>query len=349
MKITTFFHYCSGADKALMEKCPTETSKYVGIGATIFFTGLFAALSGAYALNTVFDNIWISVVFGLLWGLMIFNLDRYIVSSMRKEGKPSREILLATPRLILAVLISVVIARPLELKIFEKEIEPELIVMEQEQFATQEAAVQVRFKPTQDSIRQQLAAIQQTINTKTQHRDALVREAQEEADGTGGSRRRNLGPIYKVKKADADAATQELIEFKQQQARRIQELQTSLTQQDSLLAANLNSLERSRRDGLAARMEALDRLTDQSSAILWAHVFIFLLFVALETAPVVVKLIAPTGPYDNLLRQEEHTFVCGELEGRTKLHTEIKERVATYPNHERDFITGRLDTELGKI
>src|SRR5882672_625976 len=97
-KVTTFFLICSGVDRHILEKCPSETSKYAGIGATIFFTGLFASLSGGYALNTVFDNLWIATAFGLLWGLMIFNLDRYIVSSMRKEGKPGREWLMATPR-----------------------------------------------------------------------------------------------------------------------------------------------------------------------------------------------------------------------------------------------------------
>ena len=56
-KTISFFWMCSGSDMALLEKCPTETSKYTGIGATIFFTGLFAALSGGYALYTIFDNI----------------------------------------------------------------------------------------------------------------------------------------------------------------------------------------------------------------------------------------------------------------------------------------------------
>src|SRR5687768_4505554 len=103
-RLTIFFWHCAGADHALLEKCPTESSKYVGIGATVFFTGLFAALACAYALYTVFDNVWAASVCGLLWGLMIFNLDRYIVSSMRKEGKPRRELFMAVPRIILAVI-----------------------------------------------------------------------------------------------------------------------------------------------------------------------------------------------------------------------------------------------------
>ena len=112
-KVVAFFWFCSGAEKELLEKCPSERSKYTGIGATVFFTGFFAFIAAAYALFTVFDNVWLAIVFGVFWGLMIFNLDRFIVSSMRKEGRPDRELLMATPRLILALLISVVIARPL--------------------------------------------------------------------------------------------------------------------------------------------------------------------------------------------------------------------------------------------
>src|SRR5689334_22149420 len=130
-KITHLFLLASGADMKTLEECPSDRNKYAGIGATIFFTGLFAAMAAAYALFTVFDSYVIAILLGLLWGTMIFNLDRYIVSSMRKDSSRYRELFTALPRIVLAVVISIVIARPLELKIFGKEIESELIVMEQ--------------------------------------------------------------------------------------------------------------------------------------------------------------------------------------------------------------------------
>src|SRR5688572_16203399 len=145
-KVTSLFLQASGADLKILEQCPSEKSKYTGIGATIFFTGLFAAMAAAYALFTVFDSYWISIGLGILWGLMIFNLDRYIVSSMRKEARFSREFLTAFPRIVLALVISLVIAKPLELKIFAKEIEPELVVMEQQTYAKQEAESKSRFE-----------------------------------------------------------------------------------------------------------------------------------------------------------------------------------------------------------
>ncbi len=187
----------------------------LGIGATILFTGIFAALAGSYALYTVFDNPWIATILGIVWGLMIFNLDRYIVSSMRKEGNALQEIKTALPRIILAVLISIIIAKPLELKIFEKEIRSELVMMEQQTFAAQESEIKIRFQSDQEKLKNEIIALKNEIGEKTINRDALYQIAQQEADGTGGSKIRNAGPIYKIKKADADKVGQELDQFEE--------------------------------------------------------------------------------------------------------------------------------------
>lgn len=347
-KVISFFWFCSGADTEMLKKCPSEKAKYTGIGATVFFTGVFASLSASYALFTVFDNFFSAVAFGIVWGLMIFNLDRFIVSSMRKDRVKGREFAMAIPRLLLAVLISVVIARPLELKIFEKEIAPELVVMEQEKFALQERELMNRFVPYQDSLRSQITSLKNEINAKARSRDELLRIAQEEADGTGGSRRRNLGPIYKVKKADADKAQQELIELTAQNQERIAGIETILSENIRAMNNELQELDRSRLNGPAARMEALDRITQNSNAILWAHWFILLLFIAVETAPVFVKLISPKGPYDNILRMTEHNFIVEEAETIARSNAESKKRSETLPDHERGFLGDRLDAELNR-
>jgi hypothetical protein len=348
-KVTSFFWFCSGADIPTLEKCPTESSKYVGIGATVFFTGLFAALSAGYALYSVFDNVWTAAFFGLVWGLMIFNLDRYIVSSMRKEGRASREIRMAVPRILLAIIISIVIARPLELKIFEKEIQPELVVMEQQKSAEQQSVLKAKYTPQQDSIKVTVQRLKNEIATSADKRDELAKIAQEEADGTGGSKRRNLGPIYKVKKADADRAEEELNQITQNNQLQISELEKQLSESNASMSGEIASLEKIALTGPAARMEALDRLTAQSSAIAWAHWFILLLFISIETAPVFVKLISSKGPYDNLLKIEEHGFRTREIEEVARTNAGIKEKNAALSQHERSFITEKLDTELNRF
>ena len=129
-KITDFFWFCSGAHIDTLKRFPTEHNKYVGIGATIFFTALFASLSGGYAMYFVFSGnaaaVLFAILFGVLWGLAIFNMDRYIVASIKKTGSSNHQISQALPRILLAIMIGVVISRPLELKIFDKEIRQKL-------------------------------------------------------------------------------------------------------------------------------------------------------------------------------------------------------------------------------
>src|SRR3546814_11024700 len=89
-KINRFFWFCAGAHIPTLEKHPTEHNKYFSIGATVVFTAMFAALAGGYALYFVFSGsagaALLAVLFGLLWGLAIFNLDRYIVSKIGRAS-----------------------------------------------------------------------------------------------------------------------------------------------------------------------------------------------------------------------------------------------------------------------
>lgn len=129
--LSRFLCFCSGADlKTLDTECPSEINKYSAIGGTVLMTGIFAFISSSYALYRVFllekSSILIALTFGVLWGLMIFNLDRYVVMSMRKDGRPWREFLAAFPRLIIAALISLVIAKPLEVRLFEDRIQRQI-------------------------------------------------------------------------------------------------------------------------------------------------------------------------------------------------------------------------------
>lgn len=42
-KAEQFFLYCSGIDPTILEQCPSDKNKYIGIGGTVFFTGLLAS------------------------------------------------------------------------------------------------------------------------------------------------------------------------------------------------------------------------------------------------------------------------------------------------------------------
>ena len=132
--INEFLWLCAGVNRRVLRQCPTDYAKYAGIGGTILFTALMAMLSGGYALYTVFHNQFTAILFGIFWGLLIFNLDRFIVNTMYSDGKVTisrREFFSGLPRIIMSIFLGIVISTPLELKIYEKSINTEIKTLKQ--------------------------------------------------------------------------------------------------------------------------------------------------------------------------------------------------------------------------
>lgn len=128
--INEFLWSCAGVNKNVLKKYPTEWAKYACVGGTILFTAIMAMISGGYAMFFVFNSYITAFLFSIIWALMIFNIDRLIVNSMGTDGTDKltwKKVGRASPRIVLAVIIGLVIATPLEMKIFEDRIESQLL------------------------------------------------------------------------------------------------------------------------------------------------------------------------------------------------------------------------------
>lgn len=86
-----FFWWCAGAHQTLLKKFPSEQTKYAGLGGVILATFVLASLSAGYAIYSVFGNWMWTLAFAGIWGLIIFNFDRFLVSTMRKYGVSKRK------------------------------------------------------------------------------------------------------------------------------------------------------------------------------------------------------------------------------------------------------------------
>ncbi len=300
--IKRFFILCSGADLNLIENCSNgEQNKFAGIGATVFFTAIMAFIASSYALFTVFDNIYTSVVFGFIWGLLIFNLDRYIVATLRKKDKFSYELIQATPRLILAIIIAVVISKPLELKIFEKEINQVLLTEKNQMTLDNKNQIAERYTPEITKIQSEITNLKAEIDQKEKETNGLYETYIAEAEGRKGTKLKGKGPVYKEKRAKHDASLSELAELKKNNNEKITQKENkiaTLTQQQKDTETNTQPII-SNFDGLMARVNALNKLPWLPSF------FIFLLFLAIETSPIFTKLISSKSEYDYKLENQE--------------------------------------------
>ena len=314
----SFFTFSSGVDRHILELCPDgEQKKFRNIGAIVALTAVFAFVSGSYALYTIFDNLYIAIGFGILWGGMIYALDRYLVASMRKLWpKPAKE--LATlddpsdyfvedksrewwqgfPRIVLALVIAVVISKPLEMKIFEKEINQ--VIAEEKNQLRLEAREQIGqiYGPQNQAIETEINRLRGEIATKTERSQQLYESFITEAEGTAGTGLRGKGPVYADKKAQYDLS---VFDLEATQLRNNASIDSLLTIQNGLASEFEASVLETEPiidevDGLMARIAALNKLGDENGHL--PSIFIMLLFMAIEMAPILAKLLSGVGHYD---------------------------------------------------
>lgn len=300
--LKSFFILCSGADRTLLQDCSEgEQTKFVGIGATVFFTAVMAFLASFYALFKVFDSIYPAMLFGMVWGFLIFNLDRFIVSTIRKRDSFSSEFLQASPRILLAVIIAIVISKPLEIKIFEKEINTVLLKEKNAMALKNKKEVAHYFQSDLDKNQTEIDRLKSEITKKETEVNSLYQTYITEAEGTKGTMKLGKGPVFKEKIAKHDLAKAELDTLRKsnlikiaEREKKFKKIQTDLEKRVTATQPIIDGF-----DGLMARINALNKLP------LIPSLFIMLLFLAIETSPIMAKLLSPKGEYDFKLEDIE--------------------------------------------
>jgi hypothetical protein len=152
------------------------TVKYEGVGGIVLATAVLAFASGSYAFYTVFEpktemalgrtlddtTLAFALSAGLVWALVLFNIDRFIVSSAGKGDGTDRitldELVHSLPRLLMALIIGVCISAPLEILILKPEIDAQL-ELEQNQYRAQlDTQTEARYQAKKDELRGKLEA-----------------------------------------------------------------------------------------------------------------------------------------------------------------------------------------------
>jgi Domain of unknown function (DUF4407) len=346
-----FLWWCAGAYQDLLKDCPSEQTKYAGLGGVLLATFVLAALSAGYAIYSVFnDPLW-AITFAIIWGLIIFNFDRFLVSTMRKYGVAKRkQIWMAVPRLVLALLIGFTIARPLELKIFEKEIDVQIMANRHQKLLMNDSLLQAENRTVlmaaqqeRDRLTTRTSALQDTLHRLQQ---AYV----EEADGTGGSGRRGIDKLTRLKQEAYLSALQ-------QATPELQQLQQQTRYQDSLIRqANAGRAVKNQQYeaqvtadvGFLERNKALSDLSAHEPSVFWANLLISLLIILIESGPILSKLIMSTGPYDlALARLELKQMAAAEEDMRhdRELVSERKKKVSG----QKKEMTGELLQKLSAL
>jgi hypothetical protein len=322
--------YAAGGDRYILERATYgDQVKYMTLGGVIFATSFMAAMSGGYAFYTIFsprsfgvedttvftDVVYYSIVFGLFWGIMIFNLDRFIVSSTGKgdgtEEITWKEFKGAIPRIIMGTIIAITISKPVEIRMFKTEIDVKLY---ENQLIAQKRCQELintiydeRIKKVEieiDKIGLEKENIQNKISKLNSERviisptipGTLYRPADE-----NGIRQPYSGPVpnplFKSLDNEVKRMNKELDKIDMLNSGRNA---SKTAEKDSLLirkgAIDIEcEVQAKKLDGLLERIKLADEV-----AGVWISLFITLLFMAIELTPIFFKLMLVKSPYDYL-------------------------------------------------
>jgi len=369
--INKLFLWASGADLDILKQAPTDNNKYFGIGGTILFTALMASFAGGYAFFTAFKNPTLAIVFGLFWGALIFNLDRYIVSTFGVgDGKKTisrQELLEAAPRLLMAMILGFVIATPLELKLFESEIKAEIarenLITTQEQNTN---AIEVaQFQNTQDlqeitTLRRITKEHEEEIASLKIKRDEAYNKYMCELNGTCGTGKPGEGPVFREAKAAYTQLNEEFTQLNSEYSekrradyKRIEELneKAEANLKNAKEAVARTETDMQGRNGLLAQLSAISSLSYEEKAVMkiddegnqvishyetqkttvwYAKWLITILFIFIEIAPILFKMMTERGTYDDILDRIKHEAKVKQLLLQSNINQEINSSVKVH-------------------
>jgi hypothetical protein len=159
--MTNFLVALSGAQRKILGQCPSERVKFQTLGLAIFITSATSIVSMWFALTSAIGlNVILALPAALFWGLVILGIDRWLVVTMPLEG--SRRWAIAMPRLILAMLLGILIATPLVLRIFQSEIDTQIVVIKQQQTSAFLASQQ------KSALGEQVSSLHDSVNNLQQ-------------------------------------------------------------------------------------------------------------------------------------------------------------------------------------
>ena len=322
----------AGGDRFLLEKSTySDQIKYMCLGGIIVATGVMATLAGGYAFYTIFESrgsaiestyqpdvIFISIIFGCLWGLMIFNLDRFIVSSTGKGDGTEiitwEEFKGAIPRILLGTIIALTISKPVEIRMFKSEIDAALheeqLILRKDYETRTRTNYEDRLKLINDEVDK--FEIERT-NLKSRIQKA-ENELTDQLQGRAGAPAGD-GKLSQALKGQKESLEDKLNNFDSTNKSRTEELFTNKTslikEMDDELGKNVivaNGL-----DGLLERIKLSHKI-----AGFWISLFITLLFLAIELTPIFFKLMLVKSPYDFMKENVEEL-----IKAEHGIHTEF--------------------------
>jgi len=276
--------WLSGVDRDALSHCERERNKFVAMGGTVLTTAALAFLAATFTIHEFLHApLFFALMLGVGWAFAIMNLDRWLLISIRRQATPAKTIAMAAPRVALAILIGAVIAHPLVLRVFDKEIDAqaardknEALEKGEEELRRQFAAIP-RLSGEAEALRSDLTNVDSgaALEEAPEYREAAAelrrlerREANAqhaalcELDGRCGSGKRGAGPAYRAKSDVVETLHAQVVA----QGERVAAIRDRLRERESNQAGHVRRFHRRDLRGVEAKQRNLVGERDRARA-----------------------------------------------------------------------------------
>ena len=324
------FWNAAGADHFILERATySDQIKYMCLGGIVVATGVMAAIAGGYAFYTIFEprgsaldtsfhpfTAITAMLFGCVWGLMIFNIDRFIVTSTGKgdgtEAITWEEFKGAIPRIVMGAIIALTISKPVEIRMFKTEIDTALheeqLKLQKDYETRTRANYEGRIKLVDDEINKIEGGKKELVDKINVATTELTNQLQGREGAPAGD-----GRLSQALREIQQTLESKLLTYDQANKIRSDELIQSKKKLVSEMDIDLgkNKIVANGLDGLLERIKLAHHI-----AGVWISLFITLLFMTIELTPIFFKLMLVKTPYDymeenikELMKAEEGIYI----------------------------------------
>lgn len=319
---TKFLWWLSTAEKEIIIDCQVDRNRYAITGMAVFGTWMFATLAWTYFFSTVVTGFWLALALGIFMGLIILGIDRALIKGITASNRNKTLPILF--RLALAITIGTFMAQPALLYLFDKEIHMQISLdnedkkkLKLQQLDSLYLAQKTELQNQKNFLQLQIANKYNEVSTA---RDAFIAET----DGTGGSGKVGLRDIAKAKQNEYNKLDEDYKQLNASLQPQINSIDSSLAMIEVSKQAEQKKFDALLNDGFLVRIEALQHLIENNSAIAFRYYLLVILLVLIELMPVIAKTILPSGAYDEKIKLREE--MEKEIAQRnTRKETDLKE------------------------
>ncbi len=353
--------WMAGADQTILDDCGPmvrhETRKLAAQGSLVLIPAAFAAGSMTYVASTLCGSLPLSAAIGLIFGLIVLSIDRYIVSTLHKAQRGVRDLVRSydrvdekvswkrlsrrmpllplISRVTFTVVLGVVVSDPIVLLINSGTINAQLN-------ATKTAGVTSLLKGAdvqkanfvKSSGLQSASAALAAEEARSQCLGTLLSDEQSgviaKLSCGSSSGIVSQGPNYQSDLVRKNRVDNVIIPLLQQ---RVALLKDSVNQQsaaiDKRTTSQINQFLATFSNDYPARLEALQKVANVHPSIYILEVFLFLFFFSIDLTALFLKLSTPAGTYEVVLDSKNEEAIVNALVTKERRMAALKSKAVS--------------------